>query len=97
MGELATWAFLGTWTGVTAATLLIVQFVKPLSFMQKIDTRIIAYATALLLLLGVTVVTQGVWSDYFLALFNAVFVALAAMGGYEVTFKPFDEAKKKEG
>ena len=95
MNELLTWATLGTMVGATAATLLIVQFIKPLSFMQKVDTRLMAFATALIILIAATLVAGGAAADYGLAVLNAFVVAAAAMGTYEVSFKITD-AKKSD-
>lgn len=95
MNEFLTWAILGTFAGATGITVLIVQFIKPLSWLQKIDTRIIAYLTALVILVAATLVTGGTVTDIILAILNAFIVAAAAMGTYEVTFKPIDEAKKQ--
>ena len=92
-GELPTdpfsWEQLATIAGATLATLLIVQLLKlPLDKVWKIPTRIFAYFIALIVLLVATYFTSGLtWSNGLLAAVNAVIVALAAMGAYEVTFK----------
>ncbi len=95
MDALLTWGSAGTLAVATALTLLIVQYVKPLSFLQNINTRIIAYIVALVLLLCATAfTTPAEVSSYFLAVFNAFIVAAAAVGTYQVTFKTTDQAKK---
>ena len=83
-----TWEYLATIAGATVATLLIVQLLKlPLDKVWKIPTRIIAYVIALLIMIVATHFTIGLtWSNAGLAAVNAVIVALAAMGGYEMTF-----------
>ena len=88
-----TWEQLATIAGATLATLLIVQLLKlPLDKVWKIPTRIIAYVIALIVMLLATHFTIGLnWSNVGLAAINAVIVALAAMGAYEVTFKRIEE------
>ena len=95
MNELLSWSSVGTLAVATAATLLIVQYIKPLPFLQYIHTRIIAYIVALLLLIFAVVFTTPTdISAYFLAIFNAFIVAAASVGTYELTFKATDTAKK---
>ena len=91
-GEPMTWAYLATIAGATAATLLIVQFLKvPLDTVWKIPTRAFVYLIALLLLLGGTYFTTGLTVDTaLLTAVNAVIVALAAYGSYELTFKKLE-------
>lgn len=88
-----TWEQLATIAGATLATLLIVQLLKlPLDKVWKIPTRLIAYVIALIVMLLATHFTIGLnWSNVGLAAINAVIVALAAMGAYEVTFKRIEE------
>ena len=93
-----TWSQLATIAGATVATLLIVQLLKlPIDKVWKIPTRIIVYVISLVILLLAQVFTDGLTvSTGLLTVFNAVIVALAAMGAYEVTFRKID-AKKPEG
>lgn len=99
-GELPTepfsWEQLGTIAGATLATLLIVQLLKlPLDRVWRIPTRIIAYVIALVIMIVATHFTIGLtWSNAGLAAINAVIVALAAMGAYEVTFRKMEEHKR---
>ena len=92
MNELMTWASLATMAGAVAATLLIVQYVKPL--IQAIDTRLLALGVALIILLAATAISGGSVEAYGLAVINAFIVASAAMGAYQVTFQQSDVAKK---
>lgn len=91
-GELPTeplsWEQLATIAGATLATLLVVQLLKlPIDKVWKIPTRIIAYLIALVIMILATHFTTGLtWSNAILAAVNAVIVALAAMGSYEITF-----------
>ena len=93
-----TWAQLATIAGATVATLLIVQLLKlPIDKVWKIPTRIIVYVISLVILLLAQVFTDGLTvSTGLLTVFNAVIVALAAMGAFEVTFRKID-MKKPEG
>ena len=92
-----TWSQLATIAGATLATLLIVQLLKlPLDRVWKIPTRIVVYFISLIILLLATWFTDGLtWSSGFLTALNAVIVALAAMGAYEITFRKI-EAKTEE-
>lgn len=83
-----TWEMLGTIAGATAATLLIVQYLKSMiDQIVHVPTRLLALVVALMLLLGAHAFTTGItWSDVPLILVNAFVVALAAMGAYENTF-----------
>ena len=83
-----TWAQLATIAGATLATLLVVQLLKlPIDKVWKIPTRIVAYVIALIVMLLATHFTVGItWNNGILAAVNAVIVALAAMGSYEITF-----------
>lgn len=90
-----TWAQLATVAGATAAVLLIVQLLKlPLDKVWKIPTRIVVYAISLIILLLATAFTEGLTlQTAILTAVNAVIVALAAMGSYEVTFRKLDEKR----
>ena len=100
-GELPTepfsWEQLATIAGATLATLLIVQLLKlPLDKVWKIPTRIIAYIIALIVMILATYFTTGLTgSNALLAGVNAVIVALAAMGAYEVTFHKLENMRNR--
>ena len=83
-----TWGYLVTIAGATSATLMIVQFLKvPLDKVWKIPTRAFVYVIALVILTVATAFTSGLDPNSFLlCVLNAFIVALAAFGGYEVTF-----------
>ena len=91
-----TWAQLATIAGATAAVLLIVQLLKlPLDKVWKIPTRIVVYVISLILLLLANLFTDGITVQTgLLTAVNAVIVALAAMGAYEMTFRKLDEKKQ---
>ena len=90
-----TWAQLATIAGATAAVLLIVQLLKlPLDKVWKIPTRIVVYVIALIILMLATFFTDGITVQTgLLTAINAIIVALAAMGAYEMTFRKADERK----
>lgn len=90
-----TWAQLATIAGATAAVLLIVQLLKlPLDRVWKIPTRIVVYIISLILLLLANLFTDGITlQGGILTAINAVIVALAAMGAYEMTFRKLDEKR----
>jgi hypothetical protein len=71
-----------------------VQYVKPL--FPKLDTRVLALIVSVVILEAATAISGGAIQDYGLAILNAILVASAAMGAYEVTFKAVDEKKKVE-
>jgi len=86
--EPLTWEQLMTIAGATLATLLVVQLLKlPLDKIWHIPTKIVAYIIALVIMLLATHFTIGLtWSNGLLAAINAVIVALASWGSYEITF-----------
>ena len=75
-----TWSSLATLGGASAATLLIVQFLKlPLDRVWKIPTRLLAYAVALALMLAAAAFTTGLDAETAaLCVINAFVAALAA-------------------
>ncbi len=88
-----TWESLATIAGATLATMLIVQLLKlPMDKVWKIPTRIIVFLIAAIVLLLATHFTVGLTSqNAILTIINAVIVALAAMGGYEMTFAKIEK------
>lgn len=91
MENFATWEWLASFAGATAATAVVTQFVK--GFLpQKVSTQLTTYFIALAIL------TLGHWfgspmnNDAQLVLYcllNAVPVCLAAQGGFNATKKLF--------
>lgn len=98
MTEFVTWAYLGTMAGATAFTMLVTQFIKGIGFIDRIPTRIVSYVVALVTLVaafGFTGVT-GV-SNYALCVVNALIVALASNGGYDVLNQGISSSNKSAG
>lgn len=91
--EPMTWQHLATIGGAAMATLLIVQLLKlPLDKVWKIPTRIVVFVIAFVTLILATYFTQGLsWNTALLTVFNAVIVALTAMGAYELTFAKMEK------
>ena len=91
-----TWEYLATIAGATVATLLIVQLLKlPLDKVWKIPTRIVVYVISLIILLLATLFTGSLTvQSGVLTAVNAVIVALAARGAYEVTFRKLEKPDK---
>jgi uncharacterized membrane protein AbrB (regulator of aidB expression) len=89
------WEYLATIAGATLVTMLIVQLLKlPLGKVWKIPTRLIVYLIALIISLLATHFTVGLtWENGILTAVNAVIIALAAMGGYEVTIKKLEQGE----
>lgn len=84
MTDFVTWGSLATVSGAIAFTALVTQFVKGIKFIDRISTRFVSYAIALIILLaayGFTGVT-GV-GNYALCLLNALVVALGSNGAYD--------------
>lgn len=83
-----TWEYLASIAGATAATLLIVQFLKvPLDYVFHVPTRLFVYVIALAIMLVATALTSGLTvNSALLAVVNAFVVALAAYGSYELSF-----------
>ena len=90
--EPLSWDYLATIAGATLATMLIVQLLKlPLDRVWKIPTRIVVYVIALVISLLATLFTAGLTiQSGLLTAVNAVIVALAAMGGYEVAISKLE-------
>ena len=87
-----TWKQLATIAGAAAMTLLIVQLLKlPIDKVWKIPTRIVVYVIALIIMILAQIFTDGLTvNTALLTVFNAVIVALSAMGAYEMTFRKID-------
>lgn len=91
--EPVTWDQLATVAGTALITMLIVQYTKmPLDRVWKIPTRIIVFLIAFITMLAATYFKDGLtWSTALLTVFNSLIAALAAMGGYEMTFAKIEK------
>ncbi len=84
-GEFVTWGILGTYAGAVSITAIITQFLKRLSFMKKVDSQLLSYVIALIILEASTIFMRGFsWDVAAIGLVNAFVVALASNGVYDV-------------
>ena len=88
-----TWEYLATLAGATVGTLILVQLLKlPLDKVWKIPTRIIVFLIACVIMLLAKQFTDGLdTQSAILTVLNALIVALAAMGAYEMTFRKIED------
>lgn len=94
MDELTTLAVLATNVGATLVTVAIVQAIKPLSFLQKVDTRLMVLIIAIILTqIGALALGSGL-EKHLVGLLNAFFVTSAALGTYEATLRKGDDERK---
>lgn len=84
MNEFFTWAALGTYAGAVLFVTLVTQLIKGIGFIDRLPTRAVSYAVALLVLLAANAVTGGLtWATAGLCFVNAVVVSLAANGAFD--------------
>lgn len=84
MNEFVTWEFVKTYSGAILTVTLLTQFIKGLGFIEKIPTRIVSYAIAVIVMLLAQIFTGGLTvSAAALTFINAVIVSLAANGTYD--------------
>ncbi len=90
------WEYLGTYSGVVAAVVMIVQFLKlPLGKLLNIPTRYFVWFISFLLLLAIEIFTNGLEMQKLVLLFlNSIVVSMAALGSYEVTIKKLKSRQK---
>lgn len=85
MNEFLTWDMLTTYSGVILAVTVVTQFIKDLWVFKKIPARITAYFASVIIMIAALFFTASFsWSAFFLTFINAIFVALAANGTYDV-------------
>ena len=84
MEEFFTWQYIATLGGATVLTTLVTQFVKKISWLQKIPTQVIAYLIAVIAMETANYFTNGLdVSTALLTLLNAILVTAAANGTYD--------------
>lgn len=87
MEEFVTWGSLGTYAGCAMMVTLITQFLKQFSFMKNINSQIISYFVAVLILIGSLCFSHSGESvnpeTVILCFVNAVIVALGSNGIYD--------------
>jgi beta-lactamase regulating signal transducer with metallopeptidase domain len=92
MSEYLTWEFLGTFAGVVAVVVLIVQFLKlPLDKVWKIPTRYLVWVISLIILVAVEAAT-GTFEvqRIILLVLNSIIVTMAAIGTHESTIRKLE-------
>lgn len=73
-----------TYSGATLATALVTQFLKGVRWLDRLPTRALSYAIALIIMLTARLAAGGFdWRSAALTLINAVVVALAANGTHD--------------
>lgn len=87
MEEFVTWGSLGTYAGCAMMVTLITQFLKQFSFMKNINSQIISYFVAVLILIGSLCFSNSGepvnTETVILCFVNAVIVALGSNGIYD--------------
>ena len=87
MNEFVTWAALGTYAGCAMMVTLITQFIKQLKFMENVNSQLISYVVAVLLLLGSLCFSHSGEvvnpETVILCFVNAITVALGSNGIYD--------------
>lgn len=87
MEEFVTWGSLGTYAGCAMMVTLITQFLKQFRFMKNINSQIISYFVAVLILIGSLCFSHSGESvnpeTVILCFVNAVIVALGSNGIYD--------------
>lgn len=84
MEEFFTWQYIATLGGATVLTTLVTQFVKKISWLQKIPTQVIAYLIAVIAMETANYFLNGLdLQTALLTLLNAVLVATSANGTYD--------------
>ena len=79
-----TWDILATYAGATMMTAIITQFLKDKGALAKLRTPYLSYIIAVAILLISSAFTSGLTIESaILVLFNAVFVSIAANGGFD--------------
>ena len=84
MNEYFTWGFIATYAGAVLAVTLVTQFIKGIGFIDRIPTRITAYAVAFVLMTAAMFFTGSFsWDNLALTAVNAILVAIAANGAHD--------------
>ena len=91
--EFFTWATLATYAGAVFATAMMTQFLKGVSFIDRVPTRFVSYIIALVVLIGASAIDGTLTlANAGLSTINAVIVALAANGGYDAVMIDRDKS-----
>lgn len=95
MNEFITWEYLGTFAGIVAVVLLIVQWLKvPADRVWKIPTRFIVFFITLVLMFAMAFFQGDITSEIaFMTVLNSIVVTMAVLGTYDVTVKKLEQRK----
>lgn len=95
MQDFFNYEYLGTLAGATAATTLIVQFLKKLPVIKKLRTRWLVLIVATSLIIAVALIT-GQFRIYNLLLYiiNSLFVTTLSIGSWHTVTKNSKSDKK---
>ena len=100
MEEFVTWTTLGTYAGCAMMVTLITQFIKQLRFMENVNSQLISYVVAVLLLLGSLCFSHSGEvvnpETVILCFVNAIIVALGSNGIYDGVTTGLEKIKKED-
>ena len=100
MEEFVTWNTLGTYAGCAMMVTLITQFIKQLKFMENVNSQLISYVVAVLLLLGSLCFSHSGEvvnpETVILCFVNAVTVALGSNGIYDGVTTGLEKIKNED-
>ena len=95
MENFLTWDILLSYGGCVAGTILVTEWMKKV--FAKIPTQIVSFVVALVILVvGHLALGTFVWADSFLYLINAIGVALASNGGFDILKRAFGKKPDME-
>ena len=90
-----TWDILLSYSGCVAATILVTEWLKRV--FAKVPTQIVSFVVSLLILIvGHLALGTFAWADSFLYLINAIGVALASNGGFDILKRAFGKKPDTE-
>ena len=98
MNDFVTWGSFGSYAGTVTMTTIITQFLKKIPGVNKMNAQLLAFIVAVILL-EATVIFKGEFrfDTAIIAIVNAVIVALAANGTYDVfVSQPTKPVENKE-
>ena len=100
MNEFVTWTTLGTYAGCAMMVTLITQFIKQLKFMENVNSQLISYVVAALLLLGSLCFSHSGEAvnpeTVILCFVNAITVALGSNGIYDGVTTGLEKIKNED-
>lgn len=100
MEEFVTWTTLGTYAGCAMMVTLITQFVKQLKIMKNVNSQIVSYVVAVLLLIGSLCFSHSGEvvnpETVILCFVNAVTIALGSNGIYDGVTTGLEKIKNED-